>query len=281
MISPSLLLLLSAALTRAVVQAYPLLIEVPEQSKRCFNFNIPEDDDAHMVFMAFPMTGELALEIDKMETWLVQEMNEMATKREGEDLSMSLLNRPPADIQSSMDKFIQERGDNVSKLKVVLSTDSSSPTARVLPLKYFAPTVVNKVRAAHAKIQGDAGLAESDLSGFGVCFDNEANEDEQVQVMMDIVMVNAELDDSNEPNFVKEKHLSPLEESLEKSIKAANTVLREMKYMTDREERMRITADSINQRVQYFSILSVVILLMVTYIQVTYLKRYFKKKKLM
>ena len=160
--------------------------------------------------------------------------------------------------------------------------DSSSPTSRVLPLKYFAPTVVNKVRENHKKIQSETGVDDgSDISGFSVCFDNEANEDEQVQVIMDIVMVNAEPDESNEPNFVKEKHLSPLEESLEKSIKAANTVLREMKYMTDREERMRVTADSINQRVQYFSILSVVVLLAVTYIQVTYLKRYFKKKKLM
>ena len=81
--------------------------------------------------------------------------------------------------------------------------------------------------------------------------------------------------------FEKKQHLTPLEEALDKSINAANTVIREMKYMEKREARMRVTADSINSRVQYFSYLSVAVLLGVTYVQVTYLKRYFHKKKLM
>ena len=38
---------------------------------------------------------------------------------------------------------------------------------------------------------------------------------------------------------------------------------------------------SINARVRYFSYVSVAVLLVVTYIQVTYLKRYFRKKKLL
>lgn len=286
MISLSMFLLLTlriSSLRGVFVDAYPLIAQVSEQSKRCFKFNIPEDDDAHMVFLALPMgeetgdTGE-----GKLEGWLVQEVYEMTNRRQGDNLPKSLLNSAPADIQGQMDSYIQKKGDNVSKLKVVVSADSSSPTSRVLPLKYFAPLVVNKVRENANKIQSDAGVEDTlDISSFGVCFDNEASDDDQAQVIMDIVMVNAEPDESNEPNFDKEKHLSPLEESLEKSIRAANTVLREMKYMTDREERMRVTADSINQRVQYFSILSVAILLGVTYVQVTYLKRYFKKKKLM
>ena len=283
MLSSSMFMLLLAFLSAPVARAYPLIAQVSEQSKRCFKFNIPEDDDAHMVFLALPIGEESGDTAEgTLEGWLVQEMYEMSTKRQTENLPISFLNQAPADVQGQMDSYLQKRGDNFSKLKVVVSMDSSSPTSRVLPLKYFAPTVVNKVRENHKKIQSETGVDDgSDISGFSVCFDNEANEDEQVQVIMDIVMVNAEPDESNEPNFVKEKHLSPLEESLEKSIKAANTVLREMKYMTDREERMRVTADSINQRVQYFSILSVVVLLAVTYIQVTYLKRYFKKKKLM
>ena len=78
-----------------------------------------------------------------------------------------------------------------------------------------------------------------------------------------------------------EEHLTPLEESLEKSIMAARNVLKEMDYMESREKRMRVTSDSINTRVQWFSYLSIGILLVVTYGQVTYLRRYFHKKKLM
>jgi len=244
-----------------------------------------------MVFLAIPMGEEMDDNDGALEGWLVTEVYEMTNKRkDGGNLPTALLNAPSPELKTKMDKYIEKRGDNMSKVKVTVVQEASNPASRVLNVKYFAPTVLNQVRESHKKIQNEAAGGEEeeesdddDLGGFGVCFDNtESEEGEQVQIIMDIVMLNSQPEEeSNEPNFVKEKHLSPLEESLDKSIKAANTVLREMKYMTDREERMRVTADSINQRVQYFSMLSVVILLAVTYVQVTYLKRYFKKKKLM
>lgn len=308
--SPSIVVLLStlflALQQQLLVQGYPLIAQVPEGTEKCFNFNIPEDDDAHMVFLALPMGEETDdLGEGKLEGWLVQEVYELTKAKKGGDLPTALLNRPPPEIKAQMDKFIEKQDSNEAHVKVVVSTDSNTPTSRVLPLKFFAPTVINQVRESHRKIMNaaeavDDEAEEDDLSGYAVCFDNahgnmdnlkikmggdeDGDDDEgmQIQIIMDIVFLNDEDEEnSNEPNFVKEKHLSPLEESLDLSIKAANTVLREMKYMTDREERMRLTADSINQRVQYFSIISVVILLAVTYVQVTYLKRYFKKKKLM
>ena len=283
------LLLLSAFLASTLlhVEAYPLIAQVTEGTEKCFNFNIPEDDDAHMVFMALPM-GEETEDIaeGKLEGWLVQEVYQLTLAKAGGNLPMELLNRPPDDVKAQMEKYITKKGDNNSKMKLTISLDAKNPASRTLPIKYFSPTVINQVRESHRKILSSSQLEEGeeadDLSGYEVCFDNSENEDDQVQIIMDIVFLAEESeDDRNEPNFVKEKHLSPLEESLDQSIKAANTVLREMKYMTDREERMRVTADSINQRVQYFSAASVIILLAVTYIQVTYLKRYFKKKKLM
>lgn len=285
--SSILMLLVSGLLTTCtIVQSYPLIAQVAESSERCFKFNIPEDDDAHMVFLALPL-GEETNDATEgtLEGWLVQEVYEMTTKRKDDaSLPTSLLNQAPEEVKAKMDAYIHKRGDNVSKLKVVIAQDSNNPSSRELPVKYFAPTVINNVRASHKQISSEDAEEEKEattLSGFGVCLDNKGNQDDQVQVVMDIVMVNAEPEQDSQPGFNKDKHLSPLEESLDKSIRAANTVLREMKYMTDREERMRVTADSINQRVQYFSILSVVILLGVTYVQVTYLKRYFKKKKLM
>jgi hypothetical protein len=279
------MLLLVAALWLGIVQGYPLIVQVSESQERCFKFNIPEDDDAHLVFLALPLGEEMGdAKEGKVESWIVQEIYEMTNKRlEDGNMPTSLLNVAPQDVKELMESFTKKRGDNMSKLKVVVSVDSVTTSSRVLPVKYFVPTVINKVREAHSKILSETTVEEdpSSLSGYTVCFNNLGNEEDSVQVIMDIVMLSAEPEESNEPNFVKEKHLSPLEESLEKSIKAANTVLREMKYMTEREERMRLTADSINQRVQYFSIISVVILLTVTYVQVTYLKRYFKKKKLM
>jgi emp24/gp25L/p24 family/GOLD len=285
--SPSsmLMLLVATLWIISIAQGYPLIAQVSESHERCFKFNIPEDDDAHLLFLALPLGEELGDGKEgKVEGWIVQEIYEMTKKRmPNGDMPTSMLHIAPEEVKEVMASFVKKRGDNLSKLKVVVSVDSVTTSSRVLPVKYFVPTVINKVREAHSKILSETAVEEdpSALSGYTVCFNNLGNEEESIQVIMDIVMLSAEPEEPNEPNFVKEKHLSPLEESLEKSIKAANTVLKEMKYMTDREERMRLTADSINQRVQYFSIISVVILLTVTYIQVTYLKRYFKKKKLM
>jgi hypothetical protein len=77
------------------------------------------------------------------------------------------------------------------------------------------------------------------------------------------------------------EHLTPLEEQLGESIQAAQTILKEMRYMEKREARMRMTSESIFTKVSWFSVLSVVILLGVTFVQVRYLKNYFRKKKLM
>jgi hypothetical protein len=108
------------------------------------------------------------------------------------------------------------------------------------------------------------------------------DQDRQVQIIIDVVMMSqTSQEEEKAAGFEKEKHLTPLEQSLDQNIAAANKVLREMKYMEQREYGMRMTAESINARVRWFSYLSVAVLLVVTYVQVTYLKRYFHKKKLM
>lgn len=284
-------LLLWISITTTTTTAYPLIAQVPEGEEKCFKFNIPEDDDAHMVFMALPMGEDMDdIEDEIAEGHFVQELYTLTQKRTEDSMPSRLLNQAPESVKTKMDTFLQKRDDNKSNLNVIITQEGNEEYSQELQIRYFVPTVVNKVREHHKKASGGGHAEEEesetdsdeDLSGFGICFDNSNNDEDQIQVVMDIVMVSSELDEmANEPGFVKEKHLSPLEMSLDKSIHAANTVLREMKYMQEREERMRVTADSINQRVQYFSILSVVILLAVTYVQVTYLKRYFRKKKLM
>jgi hypothetical protein len=127
------------------------------------------------------------------------------------------------------------------------------------------------------------------LEGYGVCLQN-GSDNTPVTVVFDAVLLSEDVSGGWKKkkgkgkkggDFEKDKHLTPLEMSLDRSLSAAHTVMREMKYMELREARMRQTADSINTRVRWFSYLSVGVLLTVTYVQVTYLKRYFHKKKLM
>ena len=103
-------------------------------------------------------------------------------------------------------------------------------------------------------------------------------------MLVEHVMTSDDLDDEEEAQsglMFKSEHLTPLQDQLDASIRAANSVIRELNLMERREKRMRKTADSINWRVRNFSYLSVIVLILVTFFQVTYLKRYFKKKKLL
>jgi len=156
--------------------------------------------------------------------------------------------------------------------------------------KYFQPTVVNQVRKAFP--QKDREYEDDDyrmIEEYEICFDNRNNRERKVQVIMDFVRLSrdaalevAEDDDVvSKSDFEKEKHLTPLEESLTKSIDAANAVMKELKHIGEREARMRQVSDKINTRVQMFSILSVVVLMGVSYIQISYLHRFFHKRKLL
>lgn len=202
-------------------------------------------------------------------------------------LPKSLPEEAPSEVATKMSAYLKERGSNDAKLRIqITGTPASDPTnyQHQIATKYFVPAVVNYVGSTtEARARGQRASNEwGNLEGYGICLTNAAA---PVQVIFDIVLISEEIKDddpsSSTKRFTKDKHLTPLEESLDQSINAANSVLREMQYMEKREARMRKTAENINTRVRWFSYLSASILLSVTYIQVTYLKRYFHKKKLM
>lgn len=263
----------------ATVAAYPVLLQVEEDSERCFRLNIPEDDDSHLVFL--PIPNEDQIEDEALESWYFEEVYAL-TKAKSDKLPEALLHEPPAEVARLQSDFLREREDNVSKLQIRLTDhpngfQQTSSQFFSYKAKYFQPHVINYVRRlSRAKRRG---MEDATVYGFHICLTNKDTEN-QVEVIFDSVLVSEHLDD-DAANFRKDEHLTPLEQSLDQSIDAAQTVLREMKFLEMREARMRQTAESINGRVRWFSYLSVGILLSVTYVQVTYLKRYFQKKKLM
>jgi len=273
------------------VEGHPMMLEVSE-SERCLRLNIPEDDDAHMVFLTLPST---ALDDDGMggppswvknynavENHFLGQMQELTKRRtKNSALLRSFPVKPPSDVQSSMDSFLGSSDGLKTGLKVTL-TNPKSTNSRTMDTHWFIPLVVNHMRRA---LKGPKHNREkSPLEGFMACFINE-NED-PVHIVVDSVMVSEgpEYDDddkASEDVAFQGHHLSPLSDLLFQSISAATSVITEMQYMERREARMRHTAESINSRVRFFSYISIGILFVVTYIQVAYLKRYFRKKKLL
>lgn len=272
--------------------AYPMIVEVEESSERCLRLNIPEDDDAHMVFLALPSptsdeeedgtTTKWVRNYSTLESHFLGQMNEL-TKRKTQTsaLQRKFPVKPSSDVQSSMDNFLESFDGTLSSGCKVKLSNPTSTSSRNMDTYWFTPLVINHVRRAIRTRERE----KSPLSGYTACFVND-NDDFAVRIVVDSVLTSEgpvyddDEIDSEDASF-QGHHLTPLADQLGRSLQAAHTVITEMNLMERREQRMRMTAESINSRVRYFSYISVGILLVVTYLQVTYLKRFFKKKKLL
>jgi hypothetical protein len=256
---------------------------------QCFHFNIPQDDDANIVFVALPDVtddtdakgSEWTEKTIKIEDYYIEQTFQLSKLREeGTNLPRKYPNAPPQDVENIMKELIDlNEGNHKVGCKVVLSNPQSG-VSRSMESFYFTPIVINNVQNT-IRNQNEE-WEPPPLEGYSICFNNEENELFQVQMIMEVVMVSdtSVFDGEGKGDF-NPTHLTPLGHKLSESVSLANSVLREMEYMNKRETRMRNTADSINGRVRYFFYISVSVLLAVTFGQVSYLKRYFHKKKLM
>ncbi|KAE9556689.1 hypothetical protein FO519_000095 [Halicephalobus sp. NKZ332] len=84
----------------------------------------------------------------------------------------------------------------------------------------------------------------------------------------------------NYDDLAKAEKLKPLEVELRRLEDLSDSIVNDFAYMRQREEEMRNTNESTNNRVLYLSIFSMLVLLALALWQVLYLRRYFKAKKL-
>ncbi|ORX62456.1 hypothetical protein DM01DRAFT_354660 [Hesseltinella vesiculosa] len=80
--------------------------------------------------------------------------------------------------------------------------------------------------------------------------------------------------------ITKTKHLPNLEEQTRVLEAMVNDILNEMNYLKGREARMRNTNESTNDRVKWFSLISLFTLVSLGIWQILYLRSYFRRKRL-
>merc|ERR1711957_334823 len=249
--------------------AYPVITDVVRSSNKCFNFNVPDDDDAHLVFMALPNNVD-----DSVEEWFSSQMHEMTRKG-----STNFMKSLPELSKEIHEKISDDEYNGRSNVYLKL-TVPKRPVLRHQMFMWYAPVVVMNVVKASQRGQ-KKGANTQPPGGYSVCFENK-NSNQSVRVVFDVVLMSDEGQEEELQNkIIKKEHLTPLESNFQEGITAANTILNEMKYMERREARMRHTAESTNGKIRLFSYVSVIVLLGVTWLQRTYLRSYFKKKKLM
>lgn len=255
---------------------------------QCINLNIPEDDDAHLLFLPLPSEGsptsEWIKKYEDLEQFYLAQVIDLTKSRVHTTLPRSFSSDPPQNIKSTMDELIDKwyNGETNTQVQIKI-TNPHTESSTTMETKWFEPIVVNHLRRT-LRLQQHERHEKTPLEGYEICFISK-NDDVPALMMVEHVLTSDDPYDESEDNeasmIFKGEHLTPLQDQLDESIQAATSVIRELNLMERREQRMRKTADSINWRVRNFSNLSIVILILVTFFQVTYLKRYFRKKKLL
>lgn len=264
-----LLLVVLSPLLLSKSYAYPIITDIDRSFTKCFNFNVPDDDDAHMLFIALPDGAD-----DEVEEWFSTQMHDMTRKG-----SANFMKQLPNVSKEIHEKISDDEFNGRSNVYLKL-TVPKRPVLRHQMFMWYAPVVVMNVVKASQRGQNKNKNTQPP-GGYSVCFENK-NSDQGVRMLFDVVLMSDNGQDEELQNkIIKKEHLTPLETNFQEGIKAANTILSEMKYMERREARMRHTAESTNAKIRLFSYVSVIVLLGVTWLQRTYLRSYFKKKKLM
>lgn len=116
---------------------------------------------------------------------------------------------------------------------------------------------------------------------FSVCFNAragaQAKKGEGVEVELTI---KRGVEAKNYDELAKAEQLKPLELELRRLEDLTESIVNDFALMKKREEEMRDTNESTNSRVLYFSIFSMACLIFLATWQVLYLKKYFKKQRL-
>lgn len=90
----------------------------------------------------------------------------------------------------------------------------------------------------------------------------------------------SEFDDSL-ASTIKDQKIKPIEAELKSLETVMEDIVDEMEYLKQREADMRDTNESTNDRVQWFSVLSILTLVSSGVWQVWYLRKFFESKKIL
>ncbi|KAJ0173816.1 hypothetical protein K1T71_010965 [Dendrolimus kikuchii] len=115
---------------------------------------------------------------------------------------------------------------------------------------------------------------------FEVCFISKVPQ-ERRGIPQDVTLdIKVGIEAKNYEGIGEAAKLKPMELELKRLEDLSEAIVQDFTFMRKREEEMRDTNESTNNRVLFFSVFSMVCLLGLATWQVLYLRRYFKAKKL-
>jgi len=125
------------------------------------------------------------------------------------------------------------------------------------------------------------GFTAVEHGDYSFCFKDVGNDGAPTRLVTIKFLSESEaLKKQKYEDIAKREQLKPIEVQLRIAEDLANTLHKEFSEMKEHEKEHRDTSESINTRVQNYSMLSLIIVAALGIWQVIYLRRYFKAKKI-
>ena len=218
-----------------------------------------------MVFAALPHGVS-----DELENYMVNSINDVSLQQ----------TPPPPEIKQAIDKELSHRRRSSD---VILNVQLAGGSKRIVKndvVPFFkAINYENVAGGMEQDRKGKDDHWDPNLGTYNVCFQNRNPED--VYVVYDFILLSSQEKKRRQKDSLKKSHFQPLEDVYEESLAIGETILDEMNTIHAREALMQHKSDMTSTKVRLMSLISIGVLVVVTYIQVTYLKSYFRKKKVL
>jgi len=250
-------------------------MEIQPHQQRCFHITLPDDDDFNLVVTAIPNPQDERHHVKPVDYYHDYFMSWLS--------DMTEFNSPNFMKDISYDDHILElqrvNNRSVTNVYVTIMPENGSGRPKKLDLKLY-----KIIKESNIVDQQSLNHWEPNKGQYQLCFHNHNKENHQIDILYDIIILseyNNNKKYNNKKRQLQKEHFTPLENKLEHCIYTAKSILDELHYMEKRELRMKQKSDLTNNRIVRFSYLSVALLCVVTYVQIFYLKGYFKKKKIL
>ena len=165
-------------------------------------------------------------------------------------------------------------GEELSSQTLIVGTIQTPQETEVLNVYVFDPQGEQLFSKNHTRF-AKFSLAVLESGTYGICTENSGPV--SIPLLVDIKSGVRAKDYSSTPSIKEMKEIDYRIKMFEDLIKQIHS---RMQGLREREEQMRHTNLTIHSRVISYSICTVVLLLALAVIQIVYLKRFFKAKKM-
>jgi len=173
--------------------------------------------------------------------------------------------------------------EELGRDEVVLGEFEVGPSYNTITSIWVTDPEGNPVWKKEGAQDGTFAFTTETDGEFEVCFLDQAKPDLHVppHTKRDVTFaLKTGVDAKDYSALAKKDDLKPIEIEMMKLEDVLEEINTDMKYLRNREDVMRLTNESTNNRVLWLSLTSILVLLSLGLFQIFYLKRYFQQKKL-